>query len=96
MRNGLGIAQKGLGNVGGGGMILMGLLCLLFLAMLVFCFVVCIKYLVDKKKSSAAVKPVVNVASNDNALNILNERYAKGEIDAKEYEKVKANLSGQK
>jgi len=41
-------------------------------------------------------KQAKNVFSNSSAINILNERYAKGEIDITEYQKVKNEISSKK
>ena len=74
-----------LGSVrgGGGGMFLMmifGFILLLVLIFLAFKLI----------KSNSAMPTAL---SNNTALNILNERFAKGEIDEEEYTKKKTTLS---
>jgi uncharacterized membrane protein len=88
-RYGLGLAQRGIGMMGTGGWIFMGLACLLVTAVLVFCLVVCIKYLRDRKKQAPSVK----AADNGSALAILNDRLARGEVSPEDYQKIKAELT---
>lgn len=70
----------GYGN-GGGMFIMMGF------GFLIFIILVYLAYKLIKTNSSQ-----FSLNSNS-ALNILNERYAKGEINEEEYNKMKANLS---
>lgn len=71
-----------------------GLIRLLILGLILFLI---IRYLVPRlKRSEAPVQSQTNDsrirASADSALAILNERYAKGELDADTYQTMKENL----
>ena len=71
------------GGYGGGGMfIMMGFGLLIFITLIFFAF----KLMKVNSSSSFSL-------SNNLALNILNERFAKGEIDEEEYSKKKIILS---
>lgn len=69
------------GNIGGGGMFIMMGFGLLILIALIF-----LTFKLMKGNSPFSL-------SSNSALNILNERYAKGEIDEEEYTKRKIILS---
>jgi Predicted membrane protein len=76
---------------GGYGMSLIGLvfaciIMLLILAAIILGVVLLVRYL--RKSQNNPQMPY------NNALNILNERYAKGEISDEEYKKKKAELKG--
>jgi uncharacterized membrane protein len=80
------------GGYGGMWMIGFGILRLLILALVIFLI---FKYLVPKFRSNATREndyhdAVKNSASN--ALQILNERFVKGEIDAETYQTMKEHL----
>ncbi len=71
------------GGYGGGGMFLMmGFGFLIFLLLIVLAF----KLIKHNSHSNFSL-------SNNSALNILNDRYAKGEIDEEEYTKKKIILN---
>jgi len=81
-REALGYGHFG-GYGGGGGMfIMMGFGLLIFIALIFFAF----KLMKTNSSSDFSL-------SSNSALNILNERYAKGEIDEEEYAKKKIILS---
>jgi putative membrane protein len=61
----------------------MGLLMLLFWGAVIVGIVLGIRWLISQGKASAA----------DTALNILRQRYARGEIDKEEFEAKKRDLS---
>jgi putative membrane protein len=69
---------RGFGMFGGG-----GLVGLILIAIILYFL---IKYLNDNRKVSDTFK------KTDNAIDILNERYANGEIDEEEYNKRKKML----
>lgn len=69
---------RGFGMFGGG-----GLLGLILIAIILYFL---IKYLNDNKNASDSFR------KKDNAIDILNERYAKGEIDEEEYNRRKKIL----
>ncbi|MFT5873777.1 MAG: putative membrane protein [Clostridium sp.] len=82
----LGSGYGQFGGYGGGGMFLMmGFGFLIFLTLI---------YLAFKLMKNNSHFPLSNDSlSNNSALNILNERYAKGEIDEEEYTKKKMILT---
>lgn len=95
------------GNFGsmGAGLAIMIVICVIVLAALAFCMVVCIRYLQSTHKKPAvpgqypanlpgAAKPANAQVSPTafGAMNILNERYARGEIGEEEYNKKKADI----
>lgn len=70
-----------------GGQVLMIIGWVILLALVAFCTVVCIKYLI------AANKQKKNKLSADAAVGILKERYARGEISEEEYTQKIKNLT---
>ena len=79
----LGSGYGQFGGYGGGGMFLMmGFGFLIFLALIILAF----KLMKNNSHSNFSL-------SNISALNILNDRYAKGEIDEEEYSKKKIILN---
>ena len=72
----------GTGSGGGGMFLMMGFGFLIFLALILLTF----KLIKNNSHSNFSV-------SNNSALNILNDRYAKGEIDEEEYSKKKIILN---
>ncbi|MDY0235719.1 MAG: SHOCT domain-containing protein [Gudongella sp.] len=70
---------RGFGMFGGGGIV--GLVLIAIVAFFAY------KYLHDNKNVSDTFR------KKDNALDILNERYAKGEIDDEEFNKRKKTLN---
>jgi putative membrane protein len=76
-------------NYGGHGMSIIGLgIACIFMLCLIAVAVLGVVLLVHYLRKSHHNLPV----SNSNALNILNERYAKGEISDEEYKKKKADM----
>lgn len=61
------------------------ILMILFWAVIIFAVIVLVRYMASKGGGKTAPK-------TDSVLNILKERYAKGEIDKKEYEDKKKDL----
>lgn len=83
-----GFSGSGYGNFSGGGMFIMmgfGFLILLALIFIVFKLM--------KNHPHSDLSSLNNFSFNNSALNILNERYAKGEIDKEEYAKKKMILN---
>ena len=76
------------GMYGIGGMFMM-LMMLLFWALIIVGIVFAVRAL-----AGGPIGPAPRVESRDRALEILKERYAKGEIDTAEYEEKKRALAG--
>ncbi|MFP4672036.1 MAG: SHOCT domain-containing protein [Desulfohalobiaceae bacterium] len=77
-----------------GGMGWMGLIFnLAFWILLIIALILLIKWLLQSTKGSEKSRPEPAAQSGDNALEILKERYAKGEIDREEFEQKKKDLS---
>lgn len=83
MRYGLGYG--GYGMMGGTGGFIMTLFMLLVLALVILGIVALLRYV----KPGAKILP----GTDDNALNILKERYARGEINDEEYAAKKTMLT---
>jgi putative membrane protein len=73
----------GSGYSGGGGMLIM-----MIFGFLIFLVLIFLAFKMIKSNSALPFSP-----SNSSALNILNERYASGEIDEEEYTKRKIILT---
>ena len=76
------------GGWGPGGWIVMGLMMLAFLSLVA----VLVVYVVRNPNRSAPEQAASGGASPDSALRILDERFARGEIDADEYNQRRALL----
>jgi putative membrane protein len=72
-----------------GGMVMMILIGLLFLALIVVAIVAIIFAVRSSQRLSG---PVSNVPLHGNALEILKERYARGEITREEYQDMRRDL----
>lgn len=77
---------------GWGAMMLGGLLMLLFWGALIALAVLAIRALTRPIDRSSSVSSGPSYAGGDRALDILRERYAKGEITKAEYEEMRAEL----
>ncbi len=78
----------GQGMMGGWGMGWFGMIfMLIFWVLVIVGLVLLVKWLIQTTKGDKDV-----VHSSSRALEILNERYAKGEIEKEEFEKVKRDL----
>jgi putative membrane protein len=77
----------GWGGFGGFGMLFGGLLMLLFWGVVIALVVLVIRALVRSGQSGAGAPP-----AGDRALDILRERYARGEIDKAQYEQMRDAL----
>lgn len=77
--------EYGYGHMWGGGFGMMGggLFMLVFLGVIIAISVIAVRWLSDSGRSSGS-----------NALNILEERFARGEIDEEEFSRRKAALKG--
>ena len=75
-----GYGANGWGMMGFGG----GLLMLLFWALVILGIAALVKWLMNQSNQSGG--------THDSAMEILKERYAKGEIDRKEFEEKKKDL----
>lgn len=85
----LGAGYGQFGSNGGGGMFLMmGFGFLIVLALILLAF----KLLKNNSFSNFSLSTSSTI-SNNSALNILNDRFAKGEIDEEEYTKMKIILN---
>lgn len=77
-----------------GGMGWMGLIFnLAFWILLLVALILVIKWLLQSTKGSEQARPEPLAKSGDKALEILKERYAKGEIDREEFEQKKKDLN---
>lgn len=87
--DGLGGFCRHMGGLGGIGMFVGGLL---VLGLVVLGIVLLVRY--ARNNSHAAVHPSAGIpsANVDSALQILNERYARGEVSDEEYATKKAEL----
>jgi putative membrane protein len=85
----------GMGGYSGIGMLLGGILVLLVIAVLVALAIVGIVLLVRHGKSSGKANGSALMPNVSQALTVLDERYAKGEIDDEEYTKKKEMLKKQ-
>ena len=69
-----------------------------FLVLLVLLVVLAIRWLLRSLSSSSAAGPsspgAPGTATNDSALAVLRERFARGEIDAEEFEQRRRTLGG--
>ena len=69
-----------------------------FLVLLVLLVVLAIRWLLRSLSSSSAAGPsspgAAGTATDDSALAVLRERFARGEIDAEEFEQRRRRLGG--
>jgi len=71
---------------------LIAMLCILGFVVLVIAVVILVVWLVRRNNKSTLVAPD-QTASNQAALNIAQERYARGEITREQYQQIVADLS---
>ena len=74
-----------MGDWGGWGMGIGGIFMILFWALIIFGVVALVKWIFFNGSSSTGT-------SGRNALDILKERYARGEINREQYEEMRRNL----
>ena len=77
--------QGMMGDWGGWGMGIGGIFMILFWALIIFGVVALVKWIFFNGSSSTGT-------SGRNALDILKERYARGEINREQYEEMRRNL----
>ena len=69
-----------------------------FLVLLVLLVVLAIRWLLRSLSSSSAASPsspgATGIATDDSALAVLRERFARGEIDTEEFEQRRRTLGG--
>lgn len=63
-----------------------GFIGIFFWIILLVAIIIAVRWLMDNKSS--------NAGQSDKALDILNQRYARGEIDQQEYEQKRREISG--
>lgn len=63
-----------------------GFIGIFFWIILIVAIIVAVRWLMDNKSSTTG--------RSDKALDILNQRYARGEIDQQEYEQKRREISG--
>ncbi|MCX7615723.1 MAG: SHOCT domain-containing protein [Clostridiales bacterium] len=81
----------GLMMAAGGGIVML-VTSLLFIALCILAIIALVKYLRNDTGNKSTGKLLNNSESTDNALNILNERFAKGEITTEQYSAMKEEL----
>lgn len=80
----------GWGDFGWGGMLISGLVMLLFWGGLILLVVLAVRYLIGA--GSGRTASFGGGSSSDRALEILKERYARGEITKEQFEEMKRDL----
>jgi putative membrane protein len=83
---------RGIGMMGGGSWVMVVVAVLAF-ALLIFCTVVAIRSLRANRRAYGGYAPHPAQGA-DSALNILNERYARSEINQDEYNRMKSDIVG--
>ena len=85
-------AGRGIGMMGFGGNIIMLLGYLILLGFLIFAYIKLSKQIGRIHANDSPVSAPTHVLTSSSAMNILDERFAKGEITAEEYKDMKINL----